>query len=332
MSIQNPGAQPSNAPSPEESAQEVIESVGEETEQIESAESVDLEEASDQDLADVVEDENSTDEEIEQAQAEIARRISMKINGVEEEFDLGNDDHIERLKEMAQKGEGADRKFQEAAALRKQMEAFVQLMQDNPIEALKRIGHDPDALAEKHMQARIDEMQKSPEQLEREALQKELEDLRKERERIEQEKVQAERQAAQEAYSRQLDNDITEALDKSTLPKSPLVVKRIAEYLAAGLQKNPKISVKDVMPIVERQVQKDVRDMFGKMSEDMIEQIIGKEFIDKVRKKRIAKMKNPVETASSVKSTGKSEINASAPKADPKPVSAKDFFSDFGDL
>lgn len=329
MSIENPGAHESDAHSPAESAEEVIDSIesGEE-----SVEQVDVESASDDDLQEVIDDENATEEEVQEAQIELAKRISMKINGQEQEFDLSNDDHIEKLKEMAQKGEGADQKFQEAAKLRKQMEAFVSLMKDNPIEALKRLGHDPDSLAERHMEERIKEMQKSPEQVEREKLQKELDDLRKEREQIELEKQEAERRAAQESYSRKLDTDISEALQNSALPRSPLVVKRIAEYLAAGLQKNPNISVKDVMPVVEKQIQQDVRDMFGKMSEDMIEQIIGKDFSNKLRKKNIAKMRKPVETASNVKSTGKSEINATRSKEPAKPVAAKDFFSDFGDL
>ena len=67
------------------------------------------------------------------------------------------------------------------------------------------------------------------------------------------------------------------------------------------------------------------------MPEDIIEKVLGNDVSNKLRKRRLSKAKKVPETASSVKATGKSEINATRPKEPSKPKSAKDFFSDVGD-
>lgn len=336
MSIDVSDAGAAAPDSPEAAAEAVIDSVDQGNSDLEPVEGsegvVDVEEASDEELVDVIDDEEASEEEVEAAQVELAKRISMKVNGKEQEFDLSNDEHIERLKEMAQKGEGADQKFQEASKMRKQMEAFAQLMQKDPIAALKKLGHDPDKLTESYMEERIAQMQKSPEQIEKETLQKELEEIRTEKERLENERLDAEKARAADAYSRQLDNEITDALATSDMPKSPYVVKRLAEFMMLGLKKDPNFAVKDALPLVERQIKSEIQQMFEAMPEDTVEKILGNNVATKLRKKRLSKAKQVPATASAIKATGKTEINASRPKQTSKPKSAKDFFSDFGDL
>lgn len=323
---------------PEQSAQEVINTIdageSERSGNIDVSESIDVEAASDSELTEVISDDDASAEEVAEAKHELAKRLSLKINGEEREFDLGSDTDIERLREMAQKGEGADQKFQEAAKIRKQMESFVELMQKDPIKALQQLGHDPDAIAEMHMQQRIEEMKKSPEQLEREKLQKELEAIRQEKEALENEKFEAEQQRIQNEYARQLDDEITSGLESSELPKSPYVVKRIAELLMMGLEQNSEITVQDVLPLAERQIKGEIQQMFGAMPEDVIEKILGDDVSNKLRKRRLSKMKKAPESASTIKATGTAEINAA--KANEKKEAtarkAKDFFKNFGDL
>lgn len=337
--IHDAGA-PAADPTPEQAAEAVIDSVSEANEEVAQAsgeelvseESVDVEEASDEELAEVLADGESSEEEVAEAQEELVRRLSLKINGKEQEFDLSSDSDLERLREFAQKGEGADQKFQEAAQMRKQMESFVELMQQDPIRALQELGHDPDKIAEMHMQKRIEEMQKSPEQLELEKLRAEIEKERKKAEQLENEKFEAEQARIQEEYSRQLDIEITDALETSELPKSAYVVKRLAENLMLGLEKNPDITVADVLPIVEKQIKGEIQQMFGAMPEDVIEGILGEDTSNRLRKRRLKRMKKAPETASQVKATGQSEIKKAQAEAakEKKPASAKDFFKNIG--
>lgn len=319
---------------PETSAEEVLGTLGESPQVSEEQESTDVEASSDSELEEVLEDDESSAEEKEEAVQELSRRISMKINGKEEEFDLSDDSHIDRLKQMAQKGEGADQKFQDAASMQKKMEQFAQILQSDPIEALKRAGHDIDALTEGYMANKIEELQKSPEQIKLEDLQKQLQDRESRLKEIEDEKMASEQARVQEEYQRQLDDEITAGLENSSLPKSPYVVKRIAENLMLALDNGYEdISVNDILPIVEEQIQGEIRQMFEALPEDVIEEILGADVSTKLRKRRLKKMKE-TKAASSVKATGQSEIKkAKAAEAkETKKQNVKDFFSDFGDL
>lgn len=296
----------------------------------ESTETLDAS-ASEADLTDIVESDDATQEEVQEAVVELKRRMKFKVNGrdVEQEIDLGDEDSLQKL---LQKGFAADERFQSASAMEKKMEQFAKLMQSDPFQALVAAGHDPDKLTEAYMQKRVEEMQKSPEQLQLEKLQKEIEKERKLREGLEQEKLTAEQSKIESEYSRQLDEEITSALTSSNLPKSPYVVKRIAENLMLGIEQgNEDIQVSDVLPLVERQIQEEIRQMFDAMPEDVIEKVLGEGVSTKLRKRRLSNMKRPPEGASAVKATGQSEMNkAKAEKQNtPQSVKAKDFFSKF---
>lgn len=319
---------------PEQSAQEVIKTIPEKKEasgniSVEDS-SINTEEASNDELQEVMESEEATAEEKKEAAVELKKRMKFRVNGreVEKEIDLSDE---ETLQELLQKGFAADERFQSASALEKKMKEFAALLQQDPIEALIAAGHDPDKLTESYMKKRVEELAKSPEQLKIEQMQKEIEKERKLREALETEKLTAEQARIEAEYSRQLDDEITSALTKSDLPKSPYVVKRIAENLMLGLEQNEDITVEDVMPLVEKQIKEEIRQMFEAMPEDVIEKTLGDGVSNKLRKRRLEKAKasKTPDTAASVKPTGTSEMNKTKVKEEPKPVNAKDFFKNF---
>ena len=309
------------ASTPEQSVQEVMET-------IDSANGVDQTEEQE------TQETEQTPEEQEKAEKaavqEMKKRLKLKVDGreVEEEIDFNNEDY---LREMLQKGKSADSKFQKASQMEKEMKQLIKLFQEDPYEALMRMGHDPDLLAEKRIEQKIKELEKSPEQIEREKLQKELEKERKIREKLEQEKLDAEKARVAAEYSRKLDTEITEALASSKLPKSPYVVKRLAENLMQAMRMGyDDVSVKDVLPVVEKQIHGEIQQMFGAMPEDVIEQILGQDVSDKLRKRRLNKMKAAPE--STVKATGTAETKAKAAASEkPKPIDPKDFWKKLGD-
>jgi len=211
------------------------------------------------------------------------------------------------------------------------MKDFAKLLQDDPIAALQAAGHDPDKVSESYMQKRIDDMKKSPEQRELEDLRAKVEEERKAREDLEAEKVTAEQARVQEEYSRHLDKEIDASLDSSDLPKSPYVVKRIAENLMIAIEQgNEDVTVQDILPLVEKQIKGEIRQMFEAMPEDIVEKVLGNDVSTKLRKRRLSKAKKAPAT-SKVAATGQSELKASKAKAaeDKKQVKAKDFWGNF---
>lgn len=331
----NSGAAPAAASTPEQSAEKVLATIpdakGSKTASSEAPGAIDASDASNDELEEVLESDEATPEEKAEAKVELKQRMKFRINGREVERDIDLSDR-DALQELLQKGFAADEKFQSASGIEKRMNEYVKRLQADPIQAMIEAGHDPDKLTEEYMKKRVAELSKSPEQLQLEKLQKELEKEREDRKTLEQEKLNAEQAKVEEQYSRQLDDEITSGLASSDLPKSPYVVKRIAENLMLAIEQGYEdVSVQDVLPMVEKQIKDEIRQMFEAMPEDIIEKTLGGDVSNKLRKRRLAKMKAAPEGASSIKQTGTSETNKAKGerKEEAKPVKAKDFFKNF---
>jgi hypothetical protein len=287
------------------------------------------------DVQEILADENSGTEPKVQTEAkkeeirEMKKKLKLKVHGreMEKEIDFANE---KELKQLLEKAYGADTTFQEASKIKKQMAAIAEMLHKDPFALMREAGLDPDDLTAKYMEERLKEMEKSPEQKQLEELQKQVEQERQRREALENEKMQAEQQRIQESYMRDMDDQITDALGSAELPKSPYVVKRIAEYLSIGLEQGKQLSVKDVVPLVQKSIKNEIREMFEAFPEDVIEGFLGDNVLNKMKKRRLAKMKE-VQSASTVKSTGQTEIAKTQVKAQPKEkIPARDFWSKIG--
>src|ERR1019366_9855750 len=207
---------------------------------------------------------DDTDEDLVESPAQkkpqeaIKKSYKLKVGGKDVDVDESE------LLKRAQMGYSADEKWQEAAKMRKQMDGFIQLLQRDPAKALEQMGYDVDKLAEERIQQRIAEMQKSPEQIEREKLQRELQDMKDRDKAREDEYRTKETQRIQDQYAVELENDISSALDNNSysFPKTPYVVKRIADTMILAVQQGiatnnarlKNITAKDVLPIVEAEI------------------------------------------------------------------------------
>lgn len=267
---------------------------------------------------------------IEQKKEEIKaakRQIQAKVNGKMRAIEIDPNDDKE-LTKYIEKALAADEKFSEASSMRKQVEGFIDALRKNPLEILrnKDLGLDLRALAEKVLMEDLEEQQKTPEQKEQEKLNKELEELKKQLEEEKNAKRNAELEKMREQQFKQLDDEITSSLQNSSLPKSPYVVKRIADALieAVNLGYND-IGVKDIMPFVEEQIQLEIQQMFEAMPSEVLEKLVGKQHLTNMRKTRIAQSKaKPALNA--IKDTGKKE---EVKKEESKAKSMEDVFGRF---
>lgn len=249
------------------------------------------------------------------------KKYELVVNGrkVSREIDLSDD---ESLKRYLQKAEAADQKFQESAALRKQVEQFIDLMRQTPDKALKQMGIDPKKFAEEYINREIENSAKSPEQLEKERLQSELEELKERYKKDEEERKTKEFERLQAESEQKLESEIGEALETGNLPKTPYTVKKMAEVMMLALQNDIDLSPKDVLPLIRKQMQQEIKDLFAASSDDLFEEMF-KDNISRVRKKSVSKAKAAVETANSVKPTLQQQ-KPQAPQEDKK-ISMKDF-------
>jgi hypothetical protein len=271
------------------------------------------------------------EKEAKEAKKSLRKKIPLKVNGKQQEveLDLENDEEIAKY---LQKAMAADEKFREASSIRKQMETFVEMLKNDPLSILTHpeLGIDAKQLAESIINKEIEEMQKSPEQKEKERIQKELEDYRKQLESEKEARRQAEMARLEEQAFMELDRDITQALDSfKDLPKSPYVVRRIADALIDATQLGyTDVKVGDVLPFVKEQIHAELNEMFNVMPEEVIEALMGSN-LNRVRQKRIAKAKKAPTTASQVQATSNAQDAKQKAQQPEKKITMKEFFKPF---
>lgn len=252
-------------------------------------------------------EEGASEEEIKQ----MVKEFHLKVNGREivKKVDLNDEEGLQRILQREAAGQQA---MQEIAEMKKLWANELSRLKNNPWEVLQELNLDPDELAERRLQERIEEMKKSPEQLEREKMQKELEEARQRLKEQEERAAQAEEQRLREEAAVNLDEEISKALDAhTTLAASPMVVKRIAQTMLWAMDNGyDDISASDVLPTVEAEIKEELNNFMSELPEDMIEAYIGQKASEKLRQKRLNIAKNTPKTVSNAKK----EVAKSAPK------------------
>lgn len=256
----------------------------------------------------------------------LVKKFKLKVDGqeYEEEIDFNDEEGLTKKLQLAK---AAQKRMQEHAVLRKDLENLVQMMKTNPAKVLgdPRIGVDLKKFAQDIINQEIEDLQKTPEQREKEKLQKELEELKDQKKKEDEERSAKEFERLKEQTEQQLDNDITSALDTSGLPKTPYTVKKMADLMMVALHNNIDLSAKDLVPILKKNMTSEIREMLSVSPEEVMEELLGKDNISRLRKRNIQKIKQAVESTKDIKNTG-ADVKSKEPEA-PKKIAIKDFLN-----
>lgn len=241
-------------------------------------------------------------------------KFELKVNGrnVVKEIDLSDKEAIKRELQLALAGRQT---MQEMAELKKLYSSEIDRLRQDPFSVLRELGIDPDELSYAHLEKKVQEAQKSPEEQERDRLQQELEELRSKAKQEEEKRIQAEQYRLQEQASKQLDDEIDDALDEyKHLPRSPRVVKHIASVMMWALDNGmDNITVKDVLPTVEKELKKEISDIIDNLPEEFIEEFIGQRGMERLRKKRVAQANQQPKSVANIKPAAKAKSAESKP-------------------
>jgi hypothetical protein len=271
----------------------------------------------------------SVDELSKKEQKELAKQLKkfkLKVDGkeVEEEIDLADEEGLTKKLQLAK---AAQKRMQEATELKKAAEEFIEMLRSNPRRVLTdpNIGVDLKKFVQEYLDEEIANANKTPEQIEKEKLQKELEELKEKYKKDEEERKSREFARLQAEQEEKIQSDIEGALKSSNLPKSPYTVRKMAEMMMLALQNDIDLSPKDLVPLLRKQMSADIKDLFSASGDDVLEEIIGKENISRLRKNTVKKVqqKQVAQTANSVKPTGANVKNSE--KKEEKKISIKDF-------
>ncbi len=280
----------------------ITETIGEMDQKLQDAQS---EVEGQEELSEEVEEEKV--EAVEEAIKDLKRKIRLKVDGEEfdEEIDLNDEDYLRKQLQLAKVSQ---KRMNEYASLEKEVRQFIDALKSDPKSVLSdpTLGLDLKKLAQSVIEEEIENSKKSPEQIEKEKLEAKLRALEDERKQEKEEQQRKEFERLEQQAAERYDVMMTKALEESNLPKTPYIVKKIADYMYLGIQEGIDVTPSDVIPLVTEEVQNDIKQMFSVMPEDTVEQLIGNEVLGKLRKRRLAKAK-PAPKSLKTEDTGASD-------------------------
>jgi hypothetical protein len=236
--------------------------------------------------------------ELTKAEIKYLNKLKLKVDGqdYDEElpFELPDDPEvIAYMTKQLQMSKMAQKRAQSYSDLEKNVNTFIEELQKNPRKTLSdpRFGIDLKKIAAEMIEEEINNSKKSPEQLKTEQLEAELKELKEGRDKEKKTSEEREFERLQQQEAERYDVSMSRALEKSDLPKSPYVVKKMADYMLLGLQNGIDVTPEEVLPLVREEIMEDIKSMFAVMPAEVVESIIGKDTIGKIRKKQVESAK-----------------------------------------
>lgn len=229
---------------------------------------------------------------------------------------------LDEMMKGFQLGSAAHKKFQEAARAQKEARQLEEMLKTNPIEAAFKAGVSPQAmreLMEKYLYDQIKYEELSPEQRELEDLRRFKAEQEQQRQAQKEQEQKAQQQKEIEYYQTQYVASYEAALQKAGIPKSETAVSRIAQIQLDALENGWEMPVEMAVDQFASEQRSLVDKYIESLTEDQVEQVLGKDRLKAIRKKELAKLKNPVSSNTRVESNQQQQKT--------EKISASDFFS-----
>lgn len=213
------------------------------------------------------------------------RKLKLKLEG--QDVELPESEVIA----LAQQGRTAAKRFQEAAAYRKQAEDILKAAEENPAEFFTKRGKDARKWAEEYLLEQIQREAMSPEQKKAAENEKRLKEYEAQDKKAKDEARQKEMADLQKKHMQNYDKLFVEALTDSGLPKTAYTVKRMAELQLVNLRKGLELDAKSLAKIVREDYISEQKQLFGAMDGDALMDALGPDVVKKLSKAQIAKLK-----------------------------------------
>jgi hypothetical protein len=229
----------------------------------------------------------------ETAAQTVKRMLKAKIDGQDVEVDE------EEAIRAFQKSKGAEKRFQEAATMRKQAEQIIGLLKQsksNPrvlAELLKHpaIGGNFDEIAERYLLERIQRETMDPKDRELMDTKARLQEIEQEREQEAQRQRDTEMQTLVQQYTTDIQKDITGTLDTAGLPKSEYTISRMARYMNMALQRGVELKATDVVDLVRQDYLKEVGFFAGGLPIEQLFDVLGPDVAKRIREYDISRVR-----------------------------------------
>lgn len=244
--------------------------------------------------------------------AQTRRRIQLKIDGRDEEREVSDDDLIAGYR----KSLAAEKRFNEAAAQRKQAQEVLEAFKANPREAMALLGINAREWAENMLAEELEQEMLDPREKEFRAMKAKLAKVeaqeKADRERQEKQALQQQIEAEKENFSQ----IIVGALQEQGVPGGPKTVARMAQLLEKNYELGLDLQPRELAMLVRQEVQAELMATLGALDEDSLLKVLPEEFFGKVNKAALKKLQPKTPAAQSQKPAQSSRKSKPETKAE----------------
>ena len=240
---------------------------------------------------------------------ELKKKLKIKVDGEEFEEELDFNDE-EGLKRHIQKAKAFDKRAKEFSKYKADVDSLLSMLQSDPEALLEKMGINVDDLSERRLSKRIEEMQKSPEQIEAEKMRKRLEEYEAKEKELQARAEAAEFERMKDEHARQIEAEITEAMEVSTIPpkNDPEVYQQIGQLMAIAMSRGiENVTPKMVIPYVEKAYERRIASIIQRLDDAGLEKLLSKERLDQYRKNKVAARKPVPQTPKAVDTGSKTK-------------------------
>lgn len=194
---------------------------------------------------------------------------------------------------LAQKGYGADKRFNEAHKIKQSTEQFIHLLKTDPMSILlnPNIGIDFKRLAQDYLKKELDKEMLTPEQRELMEVKEKLKLAEEEKKSLSEKESKERENKLVQHYSAEYEKDIIGALQNSGLPKTRGTVKRMAYYMQKGLEQGVELKAVDVVDLVKSDYIQEHNELYGSTDGDTLLKLFGDPTIKKILEANLKKIK-----------------------------------------
>ena len=199
-----------------------------------------------------------TDERLQEAGADgqegeleeqpAAEYHTLTIDGEEVELTL------DELKAGYGKNRASQKRFQEAAELKRSVLGFVSKLKSADVDTIthlfSKIGVDFDDIAEKRLRAKLEEMDMPPDKRGMREVERERERLRRERAEWDQQRGEVSLEAETEKHLQRYQQEVRSELSAVGLPPNPTIIGKVAAEISSALQAGHDLTTADAVDIV----------------------------------------------------------------------------------
>jgi len=255
---------------------------------------------------------------------------------------------LDELRRGYQRRQASDRRFEEAAHAKREVETAIRAFNENPVEGLKKLKateyfkQNPRALvelvgedvfqnfAEETLWQKIQRerrMQENPYEVQAEEYKRQLDEIRQreeaEKQRLEKETMTRQEQEAIAEARTTIEKQIHDALSKSSLPATPETVARYARIYKSALQNGYEPAPEDIVAKVEESYMSEIQKLMGQLPEDKASKFLGDDFVKKLRQADLQRLRGVGDPVGGVPRGGQQQ--ASGGKG---PVTPEDYFAE----